>query len=126
MVVLNGIKNFLELIEANWTVIVVIIGLAIGIAKKVKDYLGKSNEEKIEIAKQQIQEIILKLISDAEVDYEEWKKAGSIKRSQVIEEIFIEYPILSKAVDQEELIKWIDYIIDEALVTLREIVAENK
>lgn len=126
MVVLNGIKNFLELIEENWTVIVVIIGLAIAIAKKVKDYLGKSDEEKIEIAKQQIQEIILKLISDAEVDYEEWKKAGSIKRSQVIEEIFIEYPILSKAVDQEELIKWIDEIIDEALVTLREIVAENK
>lgn len=126
MVVLNGIKNFLELIEANWTVIVVIIGLAIAIAKKVKDYIGKSDEEKIEIAKQQIQEIILKLISDAEVDYEEWKKAGGIKRSQVIEEIFIEYPVLSKAVDQKELIEWIDEIIDEGLVTLREIVAENK
>lgn len=126
MVVLNGIKNFLELIEANWTVIVVIIGLVIAVGKKVKDYYGKSDEEKIEIAKKQIQEIILKLISDAEVDYEEWKKAGSIKRSQVIEEIFIEYPILSKAVDQEELIKWIDEIIDEALVTLREIVKENK
>lgn len=126
MVVLNGIKNFLELIEANWTVIVVIIGLTIAIVKKVKDYLSKSDEEKIEIAKQQIQEIILKLISDAEVDYEEWNKAGSIKRSQVIEEIFMEYPILAKAVNQEELIKWIDEIIDEALVTLREIVKENK
>lgn len=126
MVVLNGIKNFLELIEANWTVIVVVIGLAIAVGKKVKDYFGKSDEEKIEIAKKQIQEIILKLISDAEVDYEEWKKAGSIKRSQVIEEIFIEYPVLSKAVNQEELIEWIDEIIDDALVTLREIVAENK
>ena len=126
MVVLNGIKNFLEIIETNWTTIIVIIGLVIAIAKKAKNYLSKSDEEKIEIAKQQVKEIILKLISDAEVDYDEWKKAGSIKRSQVIEEIFIEYPILSKTVDQKELIEWIDEIIDESLVTLREIVAKNK
>lgn len=126
MIVLNGIKNFLELIEQNWTIIVVIVGLAIAVGKKAKDYFNKSDEEKIEIAKMQIQEIILKLISDAEADYEEWKKAGSIKRSQVIEEIFIEYPVLSKAVDQEELIGWIDEIIDKALITLREIVEENK
>lgn len=126
MVVLNGINNFLELIYQNWTLIVVVLGVAITIYKKVKEYNGKTNEEKIEIAKEQIQEIILKLISNAEVDYEEWNKAGSIKRSQVIEEIFIKYPILSKAVNQKELIKWIDEIIDSALVTLREIVDENK
>lgn len=126
MVILNGLKNFLGLINQNWTVIVIVVGLMLAIIKKVKSYFSKSDEEKIEIAKKQIQEIILKLISDAEVDYEEWKKAGSIKRSQVIEEIFIEYPVLSKAVNQEELIEWIDEIIDEALVTLREIVKENK
>lgn len=126
MVVLNGIKNFLEIIETNWTTIIVIIGLVIAIVKKAKSYFNKSDEEKIEIAKQQVKEIILKLISDAEVDYDEWKKAGSIKRSQVIKDIFIEYPILSKTVNQEDLIKWIDETIDDALVTLREIVKENK
>lgn len=126
MVVLNGVKNFLELINQNWTTIIVIIGLSIAVCKKTKNYFSKSDEEKIEIAKQQVKEIILKLISDAEVDYDEWKKAGSIKRSQVIKDIFIEYPILSKAVNQEDLIKWIDETIDDALVTLREIVKENK
>lgn len=126
MVVLNGIKNFLEIIETNWTTIIVIIGLVIAIVKKAKSYFSKSDAEKIEIAKQQVKEIILKLISDAEVDYDEWKKAGSIKRSQVIKDIFIEYPILSKTVNQEDLIKWIDETIDDALVTLREIVKENK
>lgn len=125
MVILNGIKNFLEFINQNWTTLIIIAGLIIAIVKKAKSYFSKSDEEKIEIAKQQVKEIILKLISDAEVDYEEWKKAGSIKRSQVIKEIFIEYPILSKAVDQEELINWIDEMIDESLVTLREIVKEN-
>ena len=123
---LTGIQNFLQIINDNWTTIIVIIGLVIAIIKKAKDYFSKSDEEKIEIAKKQIQETILKMISDAEVDYEEWNKAGSIKRSQVINEIFEKYPVLSKITDQEHIIKWIDETIDDSLKTLREIVSNNK
>lgn len=123
---LTGIQNFLQIINDNWTTIIVIIGLVIAIIKKAKDYFSKSDEEKIEIAKKQIQETILKMISDAEVDYEEWNKAGSIKRSQVINEIFEKYPVLSKVTDQEQIIEWIDKTIDESLKTLREIVSNNK
>ncbi len=125
MVVLNGIKNFLTLVNDNWTTIAVILGLIIAISKKAINYFNKSNEEKIAIAKKHIQETMLKMIGDAEEDYEEWNKAGSIKRAQVIKQIFAENPILSKAVDQDELIKWIDDAIDDALVTLRKIVEEN-
>lgn len=123
---LNGIQNFLQFINDNWTTILVIISLAIGIWQKAKNYFAKSNEEKIEIAKRQVQEITLKLISDAEVDYESWNKAGSIKRSQVIKQIFADYPILSKVADQDEVIAWIDENINSALKDLRKIVAENK
>ena len=126
MNILIGIQNFLQIINDNWTTIMVVIGLIIAISKKAKNYLSKSDEEKIEIAKMQIQETILKMISDAEVDYEEWNKAGSIKRSQVINEIFEKYPILSKVTDQEQIIEWIDNTIDESLKTLREIVSNNK
>ena len=126
MNILDGVRNFLELINNNWTTIAVIIGLVIAITKKAINYFGKSDEEKIAIAKKQIQETMLKLITDAEQDYEEWKQAGSIKRAQVIDELFSNYPILSKVTDQEDLIKWIDDTIDEALVTLREIVENNK
>ena len=126
MNILIGIQNFLQIINDNWTTIIVIIGLIVAIVKKAKDYLSKSDEEKIEIAKMQIQETILKMISDAEVDYEEWNKAGSIKRSQVINEIFEKYPILSKVTDQSQIIEWIDNTIDESLKTLREIVSNNK
>lgn len=122
MNILNGLKNFLELIEANWTTIMVIIGLIIGIVQKTKKYFGKSKEEKIAIAKAQAKETILKLVSDAEEDYIEWNQAGTIKRSQVIADIFTDYPILSKVVDQEALIKWIDDEIDKALVTLRQVI----
>lgn len=126
MVILDSIKNFLEFVNQNWTSIAVVIGLAIAVAQKVIAYFSKSDEEKIEIAKKQIRETMLKLITEAEQDYDEWKLAGSIKRAQVIDEIFANYPILSKVVDQKELIKWIDDTIDDSLVTLRKIVEENK
>ena len=82
--------------------------------------------EKIQKQNKQIKEVILKLISDAEVDYEDWNKAGSIKRAQVIQKIFTDYPVLSKVANQEELIKWIDTMIDESLKELRKIVAQNQ
>lgn len=125
MNILNGIQNFLQFINDNWTTIVVIVGLIIAIVTKIKDYLGKSNEEKIEIAKRQIEQIMLRLVTDAEIDYEEWSKAGSIKRSQVIEEVFLKYPILSKTIKQDELIMWLDTVIDSSLETMNGIIAEN-
>lgn len=126
MDILNGIKNFLSLINDNWTTILVIIGLALALWKKIESYSKLSTDKKIEIAKKQISENILKLITQAEKDYAEWKKAGSIKRSEVISEIYKEYPILAKVVNQEELVKWIDEQIDNALPTLRDIIKENE
>lgn len=126
MNILNGIKNFLSLINDNWTTILVIIGLALALWKKIESYSKLSTDKKIEIAKKQISENILKLITQAEKDYAEWEKAGSIKRSEVISEIYKEYPILAKVVNQEELVKWIDEQIDNALPTLRDIIKQNE
>lgn len=126
MDILNGIKNFLSLINNNWTTILVIIGLALALWKKIESYSKLSTDKKIEIAKKQISENILKLITQAEKDYAEWEKSGSIKRSEVISEIYKEYPILAKVVNQEELVKWIDEQIDNALPTLRDIIKQNE
>jgi len=126
MNILNGIQNFLQLINDNWTSILVIIGLLLALWKKIELYSKLSTEKKIEIAKKQISENILKLITQAEKDYAEWEKAGSIKRSEVISEIYKEYPILAKVVNQDELIKWIDEQIDNALPTLRDIIKQNE
>lgn len=123
---MEGLQKFLQLMNDNWTSILVCVGLVIGIVKKTRDYMSKSQDEKIDIAKKQIQTTILKMISDAEVDWQEWSKAGSIKRAQVIKQIYEEYPILSKVVDQEALTEWIDEQIDSALDTLREIVKTNE
>lgn len=123
---LNGIKNFLKLINDNWMLIIAIIGLAFGIYKKIRVFFGKTTEEKIEIAKKQVTEAILKMITDAEFEYSDWVKTGQIKRSQVIKQIYEEYPILSKIQNQDELIAWIDTQIDDALDVLRQIIQDNQ
>ena len=125
MNILTGLENFLRLINDNWTTILVIAGLIAGIYKKIQNYIGKSDEEKYQIAKEQISEIILHMITDAENDYAEWNKAGSIKRSQVIAQIYAKYPILAKMADQESVINFIDDEIDGALKNLRNIMDDS-
>ena len=122
---LNGIKNFLELINENWTLITVCIGLGILAYGRIKNYLSLSKEQKVNIALNQIRNTALKLVTDAEEDYEHWVKAGSIKRSQFIKQIYADYPILSKVVDQETLMEKIDIIIDDALDEMRRVIEEN-
>lgn len=122
---MTGLRNFLMFVFQNWTTIMVCIGLIIGIIQKTKNFFDKSTDEQIRIAKEQIKQIMLKMVSEAEVDYEDWNKAGSIKRSQVIKKIFEMYPILSKAIDQQAVIGWVDYQIDSSLQTLSEVIKEN-
>lgn len=123
---MDGVQNFLSLINDNWTSIVVIIGLAFAIYKKAKVYFSKSNDEKIAIAKVQIKERMLKMITDAEIDFYAWYQAGSIKHSQVIGEIFEKYPVLSKSINQQEIISWIDEEINNSLKTLRKVMANKE
>lgn len=125
-VILNGVYNFLDFINNNWTMITAIFVLIIAIVKKAVDFFGKSQDEQIAIAKAQIREVMLRLVTEAECDYREWVKSGEIKRSQVIDQVFAMYPILSKIADQEEIVAWIDEAIDEALKTMRKIFEENE
>lgn len=123
--VLTGIRNFLDLINQNWTLITVIIGLGILVYKKIKNYLSLSDQEKIDLALKQIRITALKMVTDAEDEYANLVKAGEIKRAEVIDVIFEKYPILNKVTDQETLIKMLDDIIDEALITMRKVIEEN-
>ena len=123
---LHGVQNFLLFISKNWLNIVVIICLIVAIVKAAISFCNKSDEEKIAIVQKQIKEIILKLVTDAEIDYMEWVKAGEIKRAQVIDRIFDMYPILSTIINQEDVINWLDKIIDESLKIMRDIFTHNE
>ena len=123
---LNGIKHFLELVYNNWTIIIIVIALVAFAYVKIKAFIEQSDDQKIAAVKAQIKESMLKLVGDAEADYQTWKKAGSLKRSMVIQRIFADYPVLSKIIDQNGLVAWIDEQIDNALKELRKIIANNK
>lgn len=125
MNIVTGLKNFLLFVNDHWTQIIVIIGLLIALYRKIKAYMKKSTDEKVRIALDQIREIILGKCGKAEKDWEVWKKSGAVKRAQVIAEIYSEYPILNHVADQSTVISYIDNLIDEALKTLRGIVAEQ-
>lgn len=123
---MNGVENFLNYISDNWVSILVVIGVTISVIKMIAKFIQLDNDEKINIVKKQVRETMLKLITEAEIDFEEWNKSGSIKRSKVIADIYEKYPILSKAASQEVVIAWIDSEINSSLKTLREILKENK
>lgn len=125
MSVLNGVNNFLRMIDNNWTTIVIAIALGISVYKKIKSFLEKSDDKKIEFAKKIVCETMLERVSIAEKDYADWVKAGAAKRAQVISKVYADFPILAKVIDQDGLIAWIDETIKEALKVMREMIQEK-
>ena len=123
---MNGVVTFLNFIVDYWMLIATaIISVVAGIIK-LKDFFSKSKEEKIELAKKQIKETIFWYCSTAEFDLNDLVKAGEIKRSQVIQQLYIQYPVLATVADQESVIAFIDEAINEALKTLREVMEINE
>jgi hypothetical protein len=51
---LKGLQNFLEFVNNNWTSILVIIGLIIGLYKKIESFWKLSTDQKVAIAKHEI------------------------------------------------------------------------
>lgn len=121
---MQSIVNLLQFLNNNWSMIIIIIGLGLTLYKKIKSYLKLSTQQKIDVAWQQIEEVIMKLVSDAELDWKDFSKAGQIKRSAVIEKIYKDYPILNKIMDQDEVLKKIDELIDEALKEVVSVTAD--
>jgi predicted transcriptional regulator len=121
---MKGLVQLLAFLNNNWTFIIITIGLILMLYKKIKEYLKLSNEEKINAALCAIKNTIVGKMTDAQIDWYGIKDAGSIKRAKVISKIYDEYPILKNYVKQDELIKKIDAIIDEALAEVKQ-VAEN-
>lgn len=123
---MKAFLNLAAFIVDHWCTIVLLIGMIVTLVYDITEFMKKSDEEKIRVAKKQIVEIMLKLVSNAENQYKHYEKAGAIKRSTVIEYIYAKYPILNKVVNQEEIISFIDENIDKSLKTLRSIIELNE
>lgn len=132
---MKGLQNLLNLINEHWTeiigVLLVLYSIGLKAKKSYMDWQAKTEAEKtvelqkaqekaIAIARQALGEQILKLVATAEVDWQDaGSKLGPVKRSQVIAEIYKQYPVLEAVSDQNELLAYIDNLIDTALETVR-------
>jgi hypothetical protein len=127
---MTGILHFLNWLNENWTIIVLIVTLIVTLYLKAKTAFNrwlkmtdeekqKDLEEQIIKAKQAVANYILSFVANAEVDWD-GPGLGPIKRAQVIEKIYKDYPILLEVKDQFEFMKFIDEHIDLALETVRE------
>ena len=129
---MNSILNLLKWLNDNWASIVTIVVLVVGLYFKAKSlyirYKNMTEEEKqaefdkaVANAREALKEIILSYVSKAEVEWKaEGTKLGKTKRAEVISEIYDKYPVLVEVADQKELLEYIDMLIDQALVIVRE------
>ena len=108
---MTAIQNFLEVINDNWTVIIAIIGLMYAIYLKITGFIKMTKQEKIDYILESLDSVILDLMSNAEVYWQNFAGSGEIKRSMVIKDIYEKFPILSEYSDQEEVIARIDELI---------------
>lgn len=123
---MNAIKNMLQFVNNNWAWIVVVIALIVYVALRIRKHFTDADNKDFDIAKAQVANVILRLVAGAEEEYKTVRGAGAIKRAQVIAQIYENYPILSRIVDQEAVTTWIDTLIDDALGNLRRIAEKNK
>ena len=84
--------------------------------------MSLSEEEQIEATLKIVKEELLKLMSDAEVEWMNWKKTGALKKSQVIGKIYEQFPILKDYINQDELIEKISTMIDEEMLLLDDVI----
>jgi len=120
---LEGIKNLLNGVIANWALITMIIGLGITVYVKAKAYFKLTNEQKIDLALSNASVIMLGLVKKAEDLY--GSKTGIIKRSEVITQVYAKFPILAQVIDQESLLIKIDIIIKDALDKMEVVLASK-
>lgn len=124
---MESIIKLLKWFYENWASIATIICLCIGLYFKVKDIIDKylamneaekaaAAEEAVEAAKRTLKETILLYVNKAENDWaEEAGKMGKTKKAQVISEIFKDFPELAGTETNNEILWFIDNLIDKAL-----------
>jgi len=135
---MESLVKLAEFVKSNWASATVVIGVVVALYFKIKQEIDKykkmSEEAKQEEIQKQIEKVrsiladqVLALVAAAEIAWsDEGAKLGPVKRSEVIRKIYVQYPVLTYVVDQEELLSYIDKLIDKALETVREKIRKSE
>lgn len=123
---MNGINNFANLIQGQWTNIVVVIAIIAGLVRSIITYYTMNEEQRVQAALKVISEEIMKMMVQAEIQWKDYKKSGELKRSQVIKDIYNQFPFLSRYMDQEKLVQTIYDMIDKQMDNMNELMKKNE
>ena len=123
---MNGINNFANLIQGQWTNIVVVIAIIAGLVRSIITYYTMNEEQRVQAALKVISEELMKMMVQAEIQWKDYKKSGELKRSQVIKDIYNQFPFLSRYMDQEKLVQTIYEMIDKQMDNMNELMKKNE
>ena len=112
---MTGFNNFIHLIQSQWTNIVVVIAIIATVVKTALSYSTMTEEQRVQSALKVVKEELMRLMCQAEIQWKDYKKSGDLKRSQVIKDIYNQFPFLSKYMDQDKLVKTIYEMIDKQM-----------
>ena len=112
---MTGFNNFIHLIQSQWTNIVVVIAIIATVVKTALSYSSMTEEQRVQSALKVVKEELMRLMCQAEIQWKDYKKSGDLKRSQVIKDIYNQFPFLSKYMDQDKLVKTIYEMIDKQM-----------
>lgn len=112
---MTGFNNFIHLIQSQWTNIVVVIAIIATVVKTALSYSNMTEEQRVQSALKVVKEELMRLMCQAEIQWKDYKKSGDLKRSQVIKDIYNQFPFLSKYMDQDKLVKTIYEMIDKQM-----------
>ena len=109
-------------LDSAWSIFLVLLGIFIFLYNKITNYMKLTKEQKVEAALKVVKAELLKLMSDAEIEWRDFNKSGEIKKSQVISEIYKKFPFLAEYISQDELIEKIGEMIEEQKAKMDEII----
>ena len=121
---MNASEGFIEILSNLVNILIVVAAILYAI-DRVINFMKLSKEEQKEAALKIIKEELLKLMIEAEKNWDDISKSGKIKRSEVITELYNRFPILKEFKDQDKLLEELDKMIDDTKVIMDKIIEEN-
>ena len=116
------VNNVVNSLSNSLPTIIIVIAIIIGVVRMVIQYSKMTKEERVNTALKVIKEELLKLMSDAEIEWEDYKKSGELKKSQVLKEIYSQFPFLATYIDQDTLVNKLYELIDNEMENMNKII----
>jgi DNA-binding transcriptional regulator YdaS (Cro superfamily) len=122
---MQGLINLFRFIGNNWPILIILAGIIIVAVNKIVDFMKSSNEEKIATILALVAQVMKEKVAKAEIDWSDYKKTGQIKKSQVISEIYDQFPELATLISSDELEEKLSELIDDALIEINKTITDS-